>query len=86
MREAGMQVRVRYFAAAAEASGCEEETLTFDDGATLGDLKALLADRYGERMLRVLRTGSFLLDRVVRREPSHPLAASVDVLPPFAGG
>jgi sulfur-carrier protein len=84
--EARMQVRVRYFAAAAEASGCEEETLSFAEGATLGDLKALLIERYGERMFRVLRTGSFLLDRVVRRDPAHPLAASVDVLPPFAGG
>ncbi|KQV08235.1 molybdopterin synthase sulfur carrier subunit [Leifsonia sp. Root112D2] len=81
-----MQVTVRYFAAAAEASGVEEETIAFEQGATLGELKALLEQRYGERMLAVLRTGSFLLDRVVRRDPAHPLAATVDVLPPFAGG
>jgi molybdopterin synthase sulfur carrier subunit len=81
-----MQVTVRYFAAAAEASGVEEETIAFEQGATLGELKALLEQRYGERMLAVMRTGSFLLDRVVRRDPSHPLAATVDVLPPFAGG
>ena len=36
-----MQVTVRYFAAAAEASGVEEETLEFGAGATLGELKAL---------------------------------------------
>lgn len=81
-----MQVTVRYFAAAAEASGVEEEAIEFGPGATLGDLKALLERRYGERMLAVLRTGSFLLDHVVRRDPAHPLAATVDVLPPFAGG
>jgi molybdopterin converting factor small subunit len=77
---------VRYFAAAAEASGREQEDLTFPIGATLGDLKAELERRYGVPMTRVLRSGSFLLDRVVRRDPEHPLAASVDVLPPFAGG
>lgn len=81
-----MQVTVRYFAAAAEASGVEDETLDFEPGATLGDLKQLLERRYGEPMTRVLRSGSFLLDRVVRRDPAHPLSRTVDVLPPFAGG
>lgn len=81
-----MDVTVRYFAAAAEASGCQEETLDFEQGATLGDLKELLERRYGDPMTRVLRSGSFLLDRVVRRDPAHPLSGRVDVLPPFAGG
>jgi molybdopterin converting factor small subunit len=81
-----MNVTVRYFAAAAEASGREQEDLAFPAGATLGDLKAELERRYGAPMARVLRSGSFLLDRVVRRDPEHPLAARVDVLPPFAGG
>lgn len=81
-----MNVTVRYFAAAAEASGREKEDLTFPAGATLGDLKTELEQRYGTPMTRVLRSGSFLLDRVVRRDPQHPLATRVDVLPPFAGG
>jgi len=81
-----MDVTVRYFAAAAEAAGRDEESLAVAEGATLGDLKTLLEERYGDGMGRVLRNGSFLIDRIVRRDPAHPLADRVDVLPPFAGG
>jgi molybdopterin converting factor small subunit len=81
-----MNVTVRYFAAAAEAAGREEEEFVVEPGATLGSLRSLLAARYGEPMNAVMRTGSFLVDRVVRRDGSFPLAPRVDVLPPFAGG
>ncbi|MEO7122609.1 MAG: MoaD/ThiS family protein [Lacisediminihabitans sp.] len=85
-----MNVTVRYFAAAAEAAGREEEFLdvpALGDGTpTLAELKALLEERYGADMKRVLASGSFLVDEVVRRDPQFPLAARVDVLPPFAGG
>jgi molybdopterin synthase sulfur carrier subunit len=81
-----MNVTVRYFAAAAEAAGCEEEDLLLEHGATLGSLRSLLEARYGEPMRHVMRTGSFLIDRVVRRDNAFPLSARVDVLPPFAGG
>ena len=76
-------VSVRYFAAAAEAAGVEDEQLEAD---TVGELKALLAARYGAAMERVLASGSFLVDGVVSRDPSLALGARVDVLPPFAGG
>ena len=80
-------VTVRYFAAAAEASGIEEEMLPASDaGATVGELRTLLVDRYGSAMARVLANGSFLVDGVVQRDGAAPLGASVDVLPPFAGG
>ncbi len=81
-----MRVTVRYFAAAAEAAGRAEESLGFAPGSTLGDLKVRLEQQYGPAMGRVLRSGSFLVDRVVRRDSGHPLAERVDVLPPFAGG
>lgn len=81
-----MTVTVRYFAAAADAAGCEEETLTLADGATLGALKELLSERYGDLMHRVVESGSFLLDGVVRRDGTLRLQGRVDVLPPFAGG
>lgn len=74
---------VRYFAAAAEAAGRSEETL---DVATVGELRDLLAERYGERMTKVLRSGSFLVDGVASRDPARALGARVDVLPPFSGG
>lgn len=86
MREARVKVTVRYFAAAADAAGRDEELLEFTPGATLRDLKEQLTSRYGDAMGRVVNSGSFLVDRVVRRDPAHPLADRVDVLPPFAGG
>jgi len=80
-------VTVRYFAAAAEAAGVEEETLAAADaGTTVGELRDLLVDRYGAAMARVVANGSFLVDGVVRRDGAAPLGESVDVLPPFAGG
>ena len=54
--------------------------------ATVGDLRALLIDRYGDAMARVLASGSFLVDGVVSRDDARTLGARVDVLPPFAGG
>lgn len=74
---------VRYFAAAAEAAGIEEESL---DAATVGELKTLLAERYGAPMQKVLAAGSFLVNGVVSRDDATPLVTRVDVLPPFAGG
>ena len=77
---------VRYFAAAADASGCEEEIIILPEGANLGTLKELLIERYGDLMRRVVESGSFLLDGVVRRGDSIQINDRVDVLPPFAGG
>lgn len=74
---------VRYFAAAAEAAGLEEESLT---AGSVGELKALLAERYGAPMQRVLAAGSFLVNGVVSRDDATPIGERVDVLPPFAGG
>ncbi|MHB1171772.1 MAG: MoaD/ThiS family protein [Lacisediminihabitans sp.] len=81
-----VEVLVRYFAAAAAASGCEEELVEFAAEATLGTLRAELLSRYGAPMDKVLRSGSFLLDGVVSRDPGRALGRRVDVLPPFAGG
>jgi len=77
-------VTVRYFAAAAEAAGVEEETLP--SVATVGELRSLLVERYGDAMAKVLASGSFLVDGVVSRDDARALGARVDVLPPFAGG
>ena len=74
---------VRYFAAAAEAAGREEEELV---ASTVAELKALLVEKYGESMRKVLASGSFLVDGVVSRDDSVAIGARIDVLPPFAGG
>ena len=80
---------MRYFAAAADAAGCEEEVLGAEQSDTLttvGAVRAHLIARYGEPMARVLENGSFLVDGVVQRHDATPIGARVDVLPPFAGG
>jgi molybdopterin converting factor small subunit len=77
-------VTVRYFAAAAEAAGREEEVLEVEP--TAGALRSVLAERYGPAMQRVLDVGSLLVDGVVTRDPARQLRERVDVLPPFAGG
>ena len=77
-------VTVRYFAAASEAAGVREERLP--RVGTVGALRALLVQLHGDAMARVLASGSFLVDGVVSRDDSRPVGATVDVLPPFAGG
>ena len=77
-------VSVRYFAAAAEAAGTREEVL--EVAGTVGDLRLVLVQRYGDAMARVLASGSFLVDGVVSRDDTRSLGETVDVLPPFAGG
>jgi molybdopterin converting factor small subunit len=80
-------VTLRYWAAAKQAAGIAEETVSAD---TLGGALAAAADR-GSALRAVLARSSFLVDGdpVGRRPPdSVPLrdAAVVEVLPPFAGG
>jgi len=76
------RVLVRYFAAAAEAAGREEEHVA---AATVGELRDQLLARY-PRLAAVLAKGSFLVDGVVTRDPARPIRERVDVLPPFSGG
>lgn len=78
-------MRVRYFAAAADAAGRVDETIEVG-GPTVGDLRDLLVERYGEPMERVLRTGSILVDGVVSRDRERALGSAADVLPRFSGG
>jgi sulfur-carrier protein len=77
---------IRYFAGArAAAGGTRTEPA---EAATLDELKQLLADRHGERLGLVLKAASFLVDGLACHDQSAPLPAdaTVDVLPPFAGG
>lgn len=75
-------VLVRYFAAAADETGREEERIA---AATLGELRATLLARYAG-LERIIANGSFLVDGVATGEPERPIAHQVDVLPPFSGG
>ncbi|MCH7229535.1 MoaD/ThiS family protein [Glycomyces sp. L485] len=80
-----MTVRVRYFAGARAAAGTAEEDVPAGD---LADLKAALAERHGHELERVLKVATLLVDGRAAREDALALAegATVEVLPPFAGG
>jgi sulfur-carrier protein len=76
---------VRYFAGARAAAGLATETVA---ASSLDELVQTLGDRHGERLALVLKAASFLVDGLRchdRREPL-PDDATIDVLPPFAGG
>ncbi|MEU7803096.1 MoaD/ThiS family protein [Micromonospora arborensis] len=77
---------VRYFAGARAAAGHREEAMPA--GRSLDDLTAELVRRHGDRLGAVLRVASFLVDGVTCHDRQAPLpaGATIDVLPPFAGG
>lgn len=71
-----MRVDLRYFAAAAEAAGRDAESVDVDAGVTTAGLVALLGERHGPELLRVLEISSLLVDgatRVVSQEAWVPL-------------
>ena len=86
------KIIIRYFAAAAEAAGRDEEHWDLDSTNSIEALRQQLGERYGEAMQKVLRSGSFLVDGTVRRDgpvidqDRSNRTTMVDVLPPFAGG
>jgi sulfur-carrier protein len=80
------RVTVRYFAGArAAVHGVSVEPA---EAGSLDELTQLLADRHGERLAVVLKVASFLVDGLAchDRFAALPSNATVDVLPPFAGG
>ncbi|MFC5065558.1 MoaD/ThiS family protein [Actinomycetospora atypica] len=81
-------VTVRYFAGAKAAAGTATERLTTPAGTTIDDLVTAIAADHGEALARVLAAASFLLDGTAVHARDEALAdgATVDVLPPFAGG
>ncbi|TDC64164.1 MoaD/ThiS family protein [Micromonospora sp. KC207] len=80
------RLTIRYFAGARAAAGTAEETATA--GRCLDELADELTRRHGERLAAVLRVASFLVDGVAchDRRTALPAGATIDVLPPFAGG
>lgn len=82
-----VQVTVRYFAAARAAAGNEQETIRLQPATTVAELVALLSAR-DEALAKVLLRCSFLCDGIAVRDDAMELrdTATIDVLPPFAGG
>lgn len=83
----GIQVTVRYFAAARAAAGTESETLVVRPGTTVAELVERLGVR-GSRLATVLSRCSYLCDGIAVRDATTALrfGQTLDVLPPFAGG
>ncbi len=77
---------MRFFAGARAAAGVAEEQVP--PGLTLAELAATLASRHGERLGTVLGAAAFLVDGQAWHDRHTPLpaGATIDVLPPFAGG
>jgi molybdopterin converting factor small subunit len=78
-------LEVRYFAGARAAAGRSTEAIA---AGSIDQLTAILAERHGERLALVLKAASFLVDGLAchDRQAALPAGATVDVLPPFAGG
>lgn len=74
---------VRHWAAAKAAAGVAEQTLP---GGTVGQvLAAAVAEHPG--LERVLAVASVLLDGLpAERDQEVPAGATLEILPPFAGG
>jgi molybdopterin converting factor small subunit len=83
-----VNVTVRYFAAARAAAGIEAEAVDVPPGATVDILLKTVRGAHGDGLARVLDRCSFLLDEVAVRDRDAALhdGATLDVLPPFAGG
>jgi molybdopterin converting factor small subunit len=79
-------VNVRYFAGARAATGGTSNEAV--NASTLDELIIKLTERHGERLAVVLKAASFLVDGLASHDPAAaiPAGATVDVLPPFAGG
>lgn len=83
----GIQVTVRYFAAARAAAGVESETVVLRPGTTVSELVDRLAVR-GSHLATVLTRCSYLRDGIAVRDETAALQSgdTIDVLPPFSGG
>ena len=83
-------VRVRYWAAAKAAAGCASETLSVEGsepgGVNVGDVLAAAVVRH-PALQQVVAVASVLLDgSVVQGDRPVTDGATLEVLPPFAGG
>ena len=64
------RILVRYFAAAAEAAGCEEEHV---EATTLGEAKDALLTAH-PALEPVIAKGTFLVDGIASRDPDRQAA------------
>lgn len=81
--ETGVVILIRYFAAARQAVGLDEESLRLPEGTRIADLMEL--PRFSAHA--VFAGCSFLVNSTAAaRETRLRRGDNLDVLPPFAGG
>ncbi len=77
------EVTIRYWAGAATAAGCASEPA---DAGSVGRVLDQACQRHPE-LAPVLRVASILVEGVrADRDELVPAGATIEVLPPFAGG
>lgn len=81
-------VTLRYFAGAGAAAGIEAEHVTLPAGSTVANALTGAADSRGQALARVIAASSVLVDGIHQHTGEGQLTdgATIDVLPPFAGG
>ncbi|WP_255583385.1 MoaD/ThiS family protein [Dietzia sp. ANT_WB102] len=87
MSKAPRVITVGYYAAAEDAAGTARERL-HTDAATVGELAREVCERHGEPLASIVTVSSFLVGEETTRDPNASIdgIATVDILPPFAGG
>jgi len=79
-------VTVRYWAAAREAAGVDREPLALGEDATVSDAVAAAVAAHPD-LARIASVATFLVDgRAAGRDAVLASGATLEVLPPFAGG
>jgi molybdopterin converting factor small subunit len=83
----GIQVTIRYFAAARAAAEAESQIVVLRPGTTVAELVERLSVP-GTQLATVLSRCSYLCDGIAVRDETKALRSgnTIDVLPPFAGG
>jgi len=81
-------VTLRYFAGAGAAAGVETEPVRLPSGSTVANALAGAGDRRGLALALVIAASSVLVDGIHQHTGEATLTngATLDVLPPFAGG
>ena len=81
-----MKIHLRYFASFREIVGQNEEMLTVDDGATVGDVRALLLVCYPRLHPVMERSACAVNHGYVPRDSTLHEGDEVVFIPPVGGG
>lgn len=82
----GMEVQVRYFASAREATGMSQERVALDGSASVGDVMAELVRRHPALAAVASSLRFALAEEFVGPETSVPDGATLALIPPVGGG